>query len=127
MCTHPKGVKGKGKPDKGGSKGGKHQRSNSISSRNGKGEAGRGKGKASPRGKTITDMELLCKNYLKGTCDKTDCKCHHNGPCIFHAKGNCNKGADCVFSHHVAPAAAAVVAPTATAEPKAKKKDDEDA
>ena len=127
VYTHPNNQKGKGKPDgKNGKKGG--NRSNSNSSRNGKGGPGGGKGSGTPRGgKTVTDVKLLCKNYLKGKCDKTDCKYHHNGPCAFHAKGKCNKGDDCVFSHHVTPALVSVVAPKATAKSKAKKDGDADA
>ena len=107
--AHPMDAKGKGKPggDKGG-KGGKQQRSSSTSSRGGKkGGAGGGKGAPSPRGKVVTDPALLCKNYLEGKRDKSKaCKFHHNGPCVFHNKGSCNKGDDCVFSHHHAPGGA---------------------
>ena len=58
----------------------------------------------------MTDPALLCKNYLKGKCDKGKaCKFHHNGPCVFHNKGSCNKGDDCVFSHHHAPGGASAM------------------
>ena len=125
MYTHPREVKGKGKPDgKKGGKGGK--RSGSNSSRTSKGGGAGGKG--SPRSKAVTDVALLCKNYLKGKCDKGKaCKFHYNGPCIFHAKGNCKRGDDCVFSHHDKPAHAAA-APTSDAPAdKGKKKKDENA
>ena len=121
VYIHPKDQKGKGKPTgkKGKGKDGKN-RAASNSSRTSNGGAGGGKGAGTPRGKkVVTDVALLCNNYLKGKCTHGDkCKYHHNGPCIFHKKGNCTRGDDCVFSHHV-PAAAAVVNP--------KKKDDENA
>ena len=116
--THPKDQKGTGKPS--GKKGGKDgkQRSASTSSRTSKGGAGGGKGSGSPRKKTVTDVALLCKNFLKGKCTNGDkCKYHHNGVCIFHQKGNCKNGDACVFAHHT-PAAAATV------EPPKEKKDD---
>jgi hypothetical protein len=108
-------VKGKGKP--GGAKGdGKQQRSSSNSSRTSKGCKASGKGSDAPRKKVVSDPALLCRNVLKGKCDKgKQCKWHHNGPCTFHAKGNCKKGDDCIFSHHDKPsnAAAALVDPKA--------------
>jgi len=127
VYTHPRDVKGKGKPSDGkGGKGGK--RSGSNSSRTSKGGGAGGKG--SPRSKAVTDVALLCKNYLKGKCDKGKaCKFHHNGPCHFHAKGNCKRGDDCVFSHHISPpaAAAAVSDSEAPANKSRKKKDTDDA
>jgi hypothetical protein len=119
MYAHPKDAKGIGKP-KGDGKGknGK-QRSASNSSRGGKG-AGGGKGQASPRTKAVTDVKLLCKNYLKGKCDKgKDCKYHHNGPCAFFKKGTCKRGDDCVYQHSSDPAIPAV--PAVATKPTAKK------
>jgi len=121
VYAHPNSAKGIGKPD--GKKGkGDGKRSSSTSSRTSKGGAGGGKGSASPRKKTVTDLSLLCKNYLKGTCTKGKaCKYHHNGPCLFHKKGNCTRGDDCVYSHHDnAVAAAAAPSPTAADKKKAK-------
>ena len=67
-------------------------------------------------------MSKLCKNYLKGKCDKGDaCKYHHNGPCHFHAKGSCKRGDDCIFQHATVPAAAAVQPLSAAAKKAAKK------
>jgi len=128
--THPKDVKGKGKPGGGkggGGKGGK--RSSSTQSRTGKGGAEGGKRSASRGKKVVTDTALLCKNFLKGKCDKGEsCKYHHNGICTFHQKGNCSRGDDCIFSHHAKqiPAAAAPVVSDAAAA-KGKKKKDENA
>ena len=127
MYTHPGDVKGKGKPGGGKcEKGGKRSASNSSRA----GKAGGAGGKGSPRSKAVTDVALLCKNYLKGKCDKGKaCKFHHNGPCHFHAKGNCKRGDDCVFSHHISPpaAAAAVSDSEAPANKSRKKKDTDDA
>ena len=128
--THPKDVKGKGKPngDKGGGgKGGK--RSSSNQSRTGaKGGAGGGKRSASPGKKVVHDVTLLCKNFLKGKCDKGEsCKYHHNGICTFHQKGICSKGDDCIFSHHDKQVAAAATVASEAAAPKGKKKKDENA
>ena len=126
----PKDSKGKRKSGNG-PKGGEQQ-SSSNSSQTGTatkaqgGHAGGGTSPAPPRGKIVIDKKLLCNNYLKGKCHKPDCKLHHNGPCIFHAKGKCIKGVDCVFAHNVTPATAAVVNPKATA-PNAEKNDDENA
>jgi len=86
--------------------------------------AGGGKSPAPPQAKIVTDKNLLCNNYLKGKCHKPDCKLHHNGPCIFHQKGKCTRGIDCVFAHQVTPATASVVKPKATA-PDAEKHDDD--
>ena len=133
VYTHPKDAKGVGKPSGGkGGKGGKRSSSNSSRSDT-KGGAAGGKGAASPRGKVVTDTSLLCKNYLKGKCDKgKTCKFHHNGPCIFHNKGHCKNGDTCVFSHHHAPGGAPAMPVTpeptsAAAKKKAKKEGDENA
>jgi len=133
VYTHPKDAKGVGKPSGGkGGKGGKRSSSNS-SRGDTKGGAAGGKGAASPRGKVVTDTSLLCKNYLKGKCDKgKTCKFHHNGPCIFHNKGHCKNGDTCVFSHHHAPGGAPAMpvtpeAKSAAAKKKAKKEGDNDA
>ena len=119
--THPRDVKGKGKPGGGKGANGKN-RSASTSSRGGKGKADSAKRSASPRTKAVTDVSKLCKNYLKGKCDKGDaCKYHHNGPCHFHAKGSCKRGDDCIFQHATVPAAAAVQPLSAAAKKAAKK------
>jgi hypothetical protein len=70
----------------------------------------------------------LCKNFLKGKCNKGDaCTYHHNGPCHFHAKGSCKHGDSCVFSHHetVKPAVVAPVASEVSAKNGRKKKDED--
>ena len=126
VYAHPQSAKGKGKP---GAKGdGKNKRSSSQSRRDPKGKAGGGKGTGSPRGKTVTDVTKLCKNFLKGKCNKGDaCTYHHNGPCHFHAKGSCKHGDSCVFSHHetVKPAVVAPVASEVSAKNGRKKKDED--
>jgi hypothetical protein len=128
--AHPKDFKGTRKSGNG-PKGGEQQ-SSSNSSQTGTapkaqgGQAGGGTSPAPPRGKIVTDKKLLCNNYLKGKCNKPDCKLHHNGPCIFHTKGKCIKGVDCVIARNVTPATAAVVNPKATAS-NADKNDDKNA
>jgi hypothetical protein len=119
VYAHPMDVKGKGKP--GGAKG-DGKRSSSNSSRTSKGGKAGGKGSDTPRKKVVTDLALLCRNFLKGKCDKgKQCKWHHNGPCTFHAKGNCNKGDDCIFSHQT-PSNAAAAPAGPNAPPKKGKK-----
>jgi hypothetical protein len=123
---HPRDVKGKGKPS-GGKGGHGKQRSASNSSRGGKGKAGSAQRSASPRTKAVTDVSELCKNYLKGKCDKGDaCKYHHTGPCHSLAKGSCTRGDDCIFQHGAVPAAAAVEPSSASAKKAAKKAADKD-
>ena len=41
---------------------------------------------ASPRGKAVTDLALLCNTCLAGKCQNGDDarKYHHTGPCIVH-------------------------------------------
>ena len=76
----------------------------------------------------MTDVSLLCKNYLKGTCTKGKaCKYHHNGPCLFHKKGNCKRGADCVYSHHAEATAAAAAPQLSAADKKKNAKAEKDA
>ena len=128
VYDHPKDAKGIGRPKgkgKDGCKNGKQQRSASNSSRGGGGKGQSGGGKpGSPRKKIVTDKSLLCRNFLKGKCDKGDsCKYHHNGVCTFFAKGTCKKGDDCIYGH-VATTAAPALSSEATAKPGQKKKED---
>ena len=103
----------------------KQQRSASNSSRGGGGKGQSGGGKpGSPRKKIVTDKSLLCRNFLKGKCDKGDIyKPHHNGVCTFFAKGTCKKGDDCIYGH-VATTAAPALSSEVTAKPGQKKKED---
>ena len=125
---HPKDAKGTGRPkgdSKGGKGNGKQQRSSSTSSK-GRGKKGdSGNRSPSPKKKIVTDTNLLCRNFLKGKCDKGDsCKYHHNGACRFFAKGNCSRGDACIYGHSTTPAAPAnVQAETTAAKAAAKKKD----
>ena len=70
-------------------------------------QEGKGDGKGKSKGKGKGKDKAKEKSKAKGPPAKTGgggAKAKPTVPCIFFPKGTCNRGADCPFSHEVAPA-----------------------